>query len=132
MSKKSLENSKMSELVWSSQMMKQIIAPPGCAPSKGERIREAARQLQWKYSRAFSVWYADERVSLKPHELRKIEELTGVSYAHQAQAELRANDELIERATAFLDRSEPGGRRSFLASLRALVGALDRAGTQGD
>lgn len=128
MSKKLLEKSEMSELVWSSQMMRERIAPPGCAPSKGERIREAARLLRWKYSRAFSVWYADERVSLKPRELRQIEELTGVRYGKQEVAE---TDALIERATALLQRPNPRVHRSFFAALRTFVGSLDRTGTEG-
>lgn len=115
----------MSELVWSSQMMRERIAPPGCAPSKGERIREAARLLRWKYSRAFSVWYADERVSLKPRELRQIEELTGIRYGKQEVAE---TDALIARATAFLERPNPRVHRSFFAALRTFVGSLDRSG----
>lgn len=128
MSKKALENSKMTELTWSSQMMREIIAPPGCAPSKSERIREAARKLHWKYSRAFSVWYADERVSLKPRELRDIEELIGAIYAQEARTELRANDEIIERANAFLEREGPSVRRAAATALRALIGLLDRPG----
>lgn len=118
----------MSELVWSQQMLRERIAPPGCAPSKGERIREAARLLHWKYSRAFAVWYADERVSLKPREVREIEELTGVRYGKQEIAE---TDALIERATALLQRPSPRVHRSFFAALRTFVGSLDRTGTEG-
>lgn len=114
-----------SELVWSSQMMKEVIAPPGSAGSKGERVREAARLLHWKYSRAFAVWYEDERVSLKPRELRQIEEIAGVRYG---QEELAINDDLIERATAILEqRPSQSLRRSFLSALRAFVRAADRA-----
>lgn len=124
-SKKILENSKMSELVFASRMMRDVIAPPGSADSKSERIRRAARLLKWKYSRAFSVWYGDERVSIKPHELRQIEETSGVEYARK---EVHANDEIIERASAILgeaaDKDSP-----FVVALRSLISAFDRAGT---
>jgi hypothetical protein len=109
-------------------MLRERIAPPGSAPSKGERIREAARILGWKFSRVFAVWYGDERVSLKPRELRQIEELTGIRYGKQ---EIADTDALIERATAFLERPSASVHRSFFAALRTFVGSLDRTGTGG-
>lgn len=72
MSEKQSGNSEMSELVFASHMMQTRIAPPGSAGSKGERLRNAALALRWKYSRARHVWYADASVSLKPRELRQI------------------------------------------------------------
>lgn len=125
MSEKPSEKSEMSELVWASQMMRDVIAPAGSAGSKGERLRDAARVLRWKFSRAKSVWYADERVSLKPSELRKIEEITGVQFGRQ---EAREIDMLIERADALLARPKAHSHGAVVAALRALVGALDRPG----
>lgn len=115
----------MTELVWSSQMMREVIAPPGSADSKGERLHRAARRLGWKYSRAFAVWYADERVSLKPRELRQIEELTGVKYA---QEELKQIDRLIAEADAHLMGQPENLRGAIIAALRSLASALDRPG----
>ena len=108
----------MSELAWSSHMMRTRIAPPGSAGSKGERIRAAAASLHWKYSRAFSVWYGDERVSIKPRELRQIEELTGVRYGQQEIAEV---DELISRAGALLNSQDSDFHSAFVAAVRAIA-----------
>lgn len=119
----------MSEVAWSSQMMREVIAPPGIAPSVSGRIRAVARALKWKYSRVFSVWYADERVSLKPRELRQIEEITGVRYG---QEEIREIDQLISRADAILAGSPPHIDGAVIVALRALVGALDRSRTSRD
>ncbi|PWJ80606.1 hypothetical protein C7441_112148 [Pseudaminobacter salicylatoxidans] len=117
----------MSELVFASRMMREVIAPPGIAGSKSERVREAARRLRWKYSRALSVWYADERVSLKPHELREIEEASGVRYGKQEVSEI---DELISRAGALLESQDADFHGAFIAAVRAFAGALARSRTE--
>lgn len=126
MSEKSSEKSEMSELVWASQMLRECIAPPGAAGSKSERIHAAARALRWKFSRAKSVWYADERTSIKPREIRKIEEITGVKYGREEVYEI---DQLIERADALLASRQAYSGSAVAAALRALIGALDRPGT---
>ncbi|TRD03928.1 hypothetical protein FJV76_14375 [Mesorhizobium sp. WSM4303] len=118
MSEKQSENSEMSELVFASRMMQTRIAPPGSAGSKGERLRNAALTLRWKHSRARGVWYAEPGVSIKPRELRQIEELTGVEYA---QKELRTNDELIAHASALLVGHEADFYSAFVAALRSLA-----------
>jgi hypothetical protein len=128
MSEKPSEKSEMSELAFASQMMRDRIAPPGSAASKGERVRAAARALSWKFSRARDVWYADERVSIRPSELRKIEELAGVSYG---QKELRELGELIARADALLEGQDADFYRPWVDAFRAFVGALHRPGTGG-
>lgn len=121
----SSEKSEMSELVFASRMMREVISPPGAAASKSERIRNAALALRWKFSRARDVWYADERVSLKPSELRRIEEVSGIKYG---QDELQEVSSLIDRATRIVERGDPRIDSALIAALRALVGALDRSG----
>jgi hypothetical protein len=127
MSKKEPEKSQMSELVFASRMMRERIAPPGSAPTVGARVAAAARHLKWKYSRAFSVWYADERVSLKPRELRQIEEFSGVKFGQQEVNEI---DNLISRAGALLESQDQDFHSAFVAAIRAFTSALDstRAG----
>lgn len=127
MSKIEAEKSEMSELVFASKMMRERIAPPGSAESKGERIMLAATRLRWKLSRAATVWYGDERVSLKPRELRKIEEVSGVKYARE---ELRTNDDLIANAEALLAGHEADFYSAFIAALRSVARARNSSGTQ--
>lgn len=127
MSEITSEKSEMSELVWASQMMRERIAPAGSAESKGERIRAAARALRWKFSRAKHVWYADDRVSLKPVEMRKIEEITGVRYGQQEVAEL---DQLISRADALLEGADADFYRPFVDAFRQALRAVARPGTR--
>ena len=124
----------MSELAFSSLMMKQRIAPVGSAASKGERLLNAALALRWKVSRAKSVWYEGERVSMKPHELRKIEELSGVTYIdfiRDGKAEVRSVEQLINQADALLDGPEADFYRPFFTALRAVARIADRSRTQG-
>lgn len=128
MSEMSSEKSEMSELVFASQMMRTRIAPPGSAASKGERLLAAARALRWSDSRAKSVWYADERVSLKPRELRKIEEVSGVKYGRQEINEL---DQLISRADALLEGQDEDFYRPFVDAFREALRTLARPRTQG-
>ena len=128
MSKIPTEKSEMSELVFASKMMRERIAPPGSAASKGERIMLAATRLRWKLSRAATVWYGDERVSLKPRELRKIEEVSGVKYVLE---ELRTNDDLIANAEALLAGHEADFYSAFIAALRSVARARSGAGTEG-
>jgi len=127
MSQKALEKSQMAELSFVSRMMRERIAPPGAAPSKTERIRLAAQKLKWKYSRAFSAWYADPRVSIKPSELRAVEEKSGERFG---QSELEEVDELIAKANSLLERRNPHIRRAFFAAARSFLGALNRPGTE--
>lgn len=122
-SEKPLEKSEMSELVWASDQLRNYIAPPGSASGKVERIRNAARKLKWKYSRTASVWYADERVSIKPRELRDIEVLAGVKYG---QEQLREYDELIAAAESLLAGGKEDLRSAALTLLRALAGTSHR------
>lgn len=63
------EKSEVPELSWASDRLRKDIAPHGGVK---ERIRDAAVALGWKYSRARTIWYADERASVKPKELRRI------------------------------------------------------------
>ena len=125
MSEKSSENSEMSEIDWASTQLQERIAPASLSSHIGERIRHAARTLKWKPSRTKDIWYGDERVSIKPRELREIEELTGVRYGH---IELTEIDQLIRNADAILAHQGAGSGSPVLAALRALVGAADRTG----
>ena len=125
MSEKASEKSEMSELDFASEMMRTRIAPAGSAGSKGERLRNAALALRWKYSRARNVWYADARVSIKPRELRQIEEMTGVKYGQQ---EVNEVDQLIARADELLGSQGEGFRSALVAALRQAISAVDRPG----
>jgi hypothetical protein len=126
MSNKSSEKSEMSELMWASARLQKDIAPNG---SVKERVRDAARALGWKHSRTRTIWYADERASIKPKELRRIEEITGVEYGRNERAEV---DRLIAKADALLMGNDPDFHGPFVAAVRAFFGALDRTGTRGE
>lgn len=118
----------MSELAWASTMMRERIAPAGAAESKGERIALAAKRLRWKPSRAKDVWYRDERVSLKPREMRRIEEVTGVAYGRREVAEV---DLLISRADTLLEGQDADFYRPFADALRQALRAVVGSGTGG-
>jgi hypothetical protein len=129
MSERASENSEMTtELAFASEAMRSKIAPVGSAQYVETRIRKAARLLNWRFSRARDVWYADPRVSLKARELRDIETVAGVQYG---RAELRTNDQLIAQADALLEGVHEDFHRPFVAAFRAFFGALDRSGAGG-
>lgn len=109
----------MSELVFASSILRELIAPPSIASSISERIRSAARLLKWSFSRTRDIWYADARVSLKPKELRQIEELSGVKYGEHEAKKL---DQAIERATQIIGEADKVSVRSLVDALRLLVG----------
>lgn len=113
----------MSELVFASEVLKSHIAPPSVASGIGARILAASRSLKWSFNRTKDVWYADERVSIKPRELRKLEEVSGVKYGQQELSEV---DKLISRAQEILGDEDKDLARSFLAAFRAFLGAVDR------
>ena len=115
----------MSELLWAQDRLHHL-APLG---SIKERIRNAARMLGWTHSRTRAVWYADERVSLRASELRRLTELTGLEYGRQERAEV---DRLIERADTLLYGTDPDFHRAFGVGLRAFLGALAGTRTEGD
>jgi len=128
MSETTKEKPEVSELAFASNAMRQRIAPPALGSVK-ERINRAAAALRWSSSRTRDVWYADPRVSIKPRELRKIEEIAGVVYGRKELSEI---DAIISRADALLMGTDPDFVRPFIAALRALVGAADRTGTEGE
>lgn len=113
----------MSELVFASEILKSHIAPPSVASSVGARIRAASRKLKWTFNRTKDIWYADERVSIKPKELRTIEEVSGVRYGQQ---EIREIDNLINRATELLVDEDQDIARTLITALRAVISSLDR------
>lgn len=66
--------------------------------------------------------------SVKPVELRRITEITGVEYGRE---ELRSVEQLIARADSIASLQEDESVYSaFAAAFRAFVGALDRTGTR--
>jgi hypothetical protein len=109
-------------------MLHERIAPIGSAASKGERLRAAALRLGWAHSRTRDVWYGDERVSLKPRELRKIEEVSGVTYARNEVDEL---DQVIARADALLQGASPNFRSALAGAIREAISAVVGAGIGG-
>lgn len=113
----------MSELAFVGVNLRTRVAPHGSVSS---RIRDAARRLGWSYSRTKDLWYEDPCVSVKPRELRKIEEYTGVSYGREEVSEI---DALITRADALLDSQDPNLRSAVAIAVRAIVGALAGTGT---
>jgi hypothetical protein len=127
MSNKASEKPDMSELAWASEQLRERVAPRG---SVKERIRNAALTLGWRHSRARTIWYADERASIKPKELRRIEEVTGIAYGRK---ELRSVEALIARAdTLAATQADESVYSAFAAAFRAFIGALDRSGTRGE
>lgn len=122
------EKSEMSELAFASHVMRDVIAPVGSGASKGERVRTAARRLQWSMSRARDVWYADERVSLKACELKRIEEVSGLKYGRQEVADVNA---LLARADALLEGENADSNRQIIAALREVIRLVARTRING-
>lgn len=129
MSETPSEKSEMSELAWASDVLQNHVAPTGSAQYVETRVRNAAKALGWKFSRARQVWYGDDRVAIRPRELRQIEEHTGLRYGRE---ELRTVDDLIASADALTLGTDPDFASAFAAGLRAFVGALDRTRTGRD
>jgi hypothetical protein len=120
----------MTELTWARNALQNHVAPIGSAQTVKARIRLSARRLKWKFSRVAAVWYADERVSMKPRELRQIEEITGLEYGRQ---ELRAVEDLISNADALLMGNDPDFYGAFVAGMRAFASAFHSArASRGD
>jgi len=127
--KPSEKSNTMSEITWASETLRQYVAPPDSAQEVKARIRNAARALGWEYGRARSIWYADERVAVRPRELRQLEDYTGLRYGRQ---ELRELDLLIGRADALLvGNQDKDFYRAFADGLRALASLVDRTRASG-
>lgn len=124
MSKKSLEKYQMSDVAWAQDALHQHFN----SGSKKERLRAASRKLGWGHWRTHSVWYGDERVAIRPQEIRRIEEVTGLAYARK---ELTEVDQLLERMDALLDGPDADINRPLIAAFRAFISTLDRTGTEG-
>lgn len=127
MSEKASEKSEMSTVEFCSRALRDEIAPRNIG-SVQARIRQAARDLGWSYTRTKDVWYADERISIKPEELFRVEAVSGLSYARQ---EMRKHDEAIERANALLGGEDARLLGEIVAALFTRLGLRNRAGTEG-
>lgn len=113
----------MSSVDFASTALKRYVAPSGEGRNVKDRIRLAARRLNWSFTRTKDVWYADPRVSISAEELRVIEEAAGIKYG---RIELRTIDELIAKADALLDGPEADFYRPLVDGFRAFIGALAR------
>lgn len=102
--------------------LRERIAPPSIGSVKA-RIVAGARALGWSYTRTRDAWYADPKISIKPHELFRIEAVSGLVYARE---EMRKNDEAIERANALLAGEDARFIRTMVAALREALGLRDR------
>jgi len=128
MPKKASEKSEMSTVEFFCQKtLRTEIAPPSIGNVQA-RIRSAARDLGWSYTRTKDAWYADPRISISPKELFRVEAISGLTYARE---EMREHEHAIERADALL-----GGKNSHLlgeivAAIVERLGLSHRAGNQG-
>ncbi|WP_286194388.1 hypothetical protein [Agrobacterium sp. Ap1] len=113
----------MSTVEFCQRALREEIAPPSIGSVK-LRIRTAARDLGWSYTRTKDAWYADPRISIKPEELFRVEAVSGLSYARQ---EMRKNDRAIERAEALLRGEDTRLVRTLVAAVREAFGLRDRA-----
>lgn len=110
--------------------LKERVAPKALGSIK-ERLRHARRVMGrrgWTENRVRDCWYEDQRITPNADEIRDIEEITGLRYGRQ---ELRTNEQLIDRATALLEGSDPDFYGPLIAAFRAMARALDRPGTEG-
>lgn len=123
MPKKASEKSEMSTVEFCQRALREEIAPPSIG-AKLERIRHASRVLGWSYTRTKDAWYADPRISIKPHELFRVEAVSGLTYARE---EMRENDRAIERATALLGGQDARLLGEIVAALFTRLGLRDRA-----
>lgn len=127
---RSSEKSEMSELTWASSMLRDEVSPIGSAQYVETRIRNAAKALGWKFSRAREIWYQDERVAVRPREMRQLEEYTGLRYGRKELTEI---DLLIARADALVvGNQDKDYYRAFAAGLRAFASALHRTRASGN
>ncbi len=124
MSEKGSEKSEMSTVEFCQKALKEEIAPPSIG-SVSARIRAAARELGWSYTRTKDTWYADPRISIKPQELFRVEAVSGLTY--DARQEMRKNDQAIERADALLGGPDTRLVRTLVAAVREAFGLRDRA-----
>ncbi|QND42981.1 hypothetical protein HB770_20990 [Rhizobium leguminosarum bv. viciae] len=125
MSEYGSEKSKMSTVEFCQNALRAEIAPPSIGTVKA-RIRSAARDLGWTYTRTKDAWYGEPRMSIKPHELFRVEAVSGLSYARE---EMRTNDAAIERATALLGGEDAHLIRTVVTAVFAALGLSHRAGT---
>lgn len=126
MSEKLSEKSEMSTVDFVQSALRKEIAPAAIGGVEA-RIRHAARRLGWSFTRTKDAWYADPRISINGKELRAIEDESGLRYGREELSEI---DSLIASADALLAGENPDQHRPFLAAMRTILSALDRAGTQ--
>jgi hypothetical protein len=123
MSEKPSEKSEMSTVDFCQRALRDEIAPRSIGDVQ-TRIRKAARDLGWSYTRTKDTWYGDPRISIKPEELFRVEAVSGLAYARE---ELRKNDRAIERATALLGGEDAHLIRTMVAAVFSAIGLHHRA-----
>ena len=127
MPKKFTEKSEMSSVeLFAQDALQNYIAPKG---KLKDRMNKCVRVLGWTHNRVNDVWRLDPRITIRGHELVKIEQVTGLRYGRQ---ELKEIDAYINRAEALLEGPDEDFHRPFIAAMRAFFGALDRTGASRD
>lgn len=124
MSEKSSEKSEMSTATFCQFALQNKIAPKSVG-SVQTRITTAARHLGWSYTRTRDAWYADPRISIRGHELRRVEDVSGLVY--EARQEVQKNEDAIDKATALLGGEDAHLVRSIVAAVRSVLGLRNSA-----
>lgn len=119
MPEKASEKKEMSVAAFCQETLQKEIAPASLG-KVNYRIIIAARELRWSYTRTKDVWYADPKISIRGHELRRVEDVSGLVY--EARQEVQKNDDAIDKATALLGGEDAHLVRSIVAAVRSVLG----------
>lgn len=119
MPEKASEKKEMSVAAFCQDALQNEIAPTSLGRVQA-RIVIAARALGWSYTRTKDVWYADPKISIRGHELRRVEDVSGLVY--EARQEVQKNDDAIAKATALLGGEDAHLVRSIVAAFRSVLG----------
>lgn len=124
MPEKASEKKEMSVAAFCQDALQNEIAPMSLGKVQ-TRIVIAARALGWSYTRTKDVWYADPKISIRGHELRHVEDVSGLVY--HARQEVQKNDDAIAKATALLGGEDAHLVRPLVAAFLKMVGLQNRA-----
>jgi len=119
MSEKTKEKSEMSDVAECQSLIRDLFPP--ALGSVGERIRTAARRLEWRFTRTNDIWYAQAR-RIDGFEKEQLKALKAEREAREAKEKADR-----ERSTS---REEYRNLRNRIARLEAALAISDAEHSQ--
>lgn len=108
----------VSALTYEASRLIRDLVPHRDGDNVKSRIAKAARRLEWSFSRAKDVWFADGRISVRAVEMDRLRALKAEAEAKARKYADQMEATRLENLAARIERSNPGAGRELARPFR--------------